>query len=75
MVSLVWWMLLRSYRELNRAKFRVTLAIDAALPLHIYADEWAALQRNASGAAVAAESAGARVAKFRELGAVERIVP
>ena len=75
MVSLVWWMLLRSYRDLNRAKFRVILAIETDLPLHIYADEWSALQRNASGAAAAAESAGTRLAKFRELGAVERIVP
>jgi hypothetical protein len=75
MVSLAWWMLLRSYRDLNRAKFRVILAIEADLPLHIYADEWAAIHGKASGAAVAAESAGTRLAKFRELGVVERIVP
>lgn len=76
MLSLAWWMLLRNYRNLNRAKFSLILAIEEGLPVHLYRDEWAILQeqrRRASGEA--AKPSGVRLARYRELGSVERLVP
>lgn len=49
LVSYFWFRLVRSYRYLNAAKFRVVMAIEERLPLAPYAAEWVALQ-NESGA-------------------------
>ena len=38
-VALAWWTLLRSYRELNRAKFRVILALEERLPARVFGAE------------------------------------
>jgi hypothetical protein len=57
--ALTWWALLRSYRELNRAKFGVILELEERLPARPFAAEW---QRLGTG-------------RYRELGRVERIVP
>ena len=36
LLSVAWWLLLRSYRDLNRAKFRVILDLEKRMPAHIY---------------------------------------
>ena len=65
-LSASWWLQLRSYRDLNRAKFTVITSVEEQLPVRIFADEWAVLKRN-------------RIrrwqGRYAELGAVERIVP
>lgn len=65
-LSTSWWLQLRSYRDLNRAKFAVINKLEAQLPVRIFADEWVILTQD-------------RIAGWRgrhaELGAVERIVP
>lgn len=42
-LSVVWWQHLRSYRDLNRAKFTVINALERSLPAQVYTDELAAL--------------------------------
>lgn len=66
-LAAAWWLLLRSYRDLSRAKFAVITRIERDyLPIHPFHDEWAELKRDP-------------VKRFRpryaELGFVERIVP
>jgi hypothetical protein len=61
-----WWLQLRSYRDLNHAKFNVINSIESALPVQLFADEWAFLASLASG------KWGGR---YRELGSFERAVP
>jgi hypothetical protein len=65
--AVTWWALLRSYRDLNRAKFAVILRMEERLPVRVYGDEWASLKD--------AAPAGRRLAAYRELGQVERLVP
>lgn len=43
LLSTVWWLQLRSYRDLNQAKFRTVLALETRLPAALYTDEQAAL--------------------------------
>src|SRR2546426_296635 len=40
-----WYRLLRSYRDLNTAKFKVVHAIEQHLPLRLYDAEWASVGR------------------------------
>lgn len=75
-LSVAWWALLKSYRDLNSAKFAIILAIEDRLPVRVYRDEWDRLHRDSG------ESAKARRARFRrwlvqyrELGRIERVVP
>jgi hypothetical protein len=44
----VWWVLLRSYRTLNWAKFEVIGEFENALPMQPYASEWKHLQGGGS---------------------------
>src|SRR5207247_627562 len=44
-LSCAWWLLLRSYRQLNAAKFKVIHTMEERLPLAPYADEWVILER------------------------------
>lgn len=67
MISVVWFLQLRSYRGLNKAKFAVINRIEAEhLSIQPFADEWNELQSDP-------------VARWRpryaELGSVERLVP
>lgn len=61
-----WYLLLRSYRDLNRAKFHVITKLEKTLPVQAFDDEWAVLKRDP-------------VPKWRpryaELGTVERVIP
>ncbi|MEU5942757.1 hypothetical protein ABZ807_27105 [Micromonospora sp. NPDC047548] len=65
-LSASWWLQLRSYRELNSAKFRVISTLEEQLPVRVFADEWEILKQDP-------------IKKWRpryaELGAIERTVP
>src|SRR5918992_409212 len=39
-VAVTWWALLKSYRDLNTAKFEIILAMEERLPDRVYGDEW-----------------------------------
>jgi hypothetical protein len=70
-----WWALLKSYRDLNRAKFEVILAMEDRLPVRLYADEWASLQKEHVRLAPRLATLRPWLAQYRELGVIERIVP
>lgn len=66
-VSVTWWLQLRSYRQLNRAKFDVILAIEHAhFSIRPFTQEWESLKRDGVP--------GWR-GRYAELGTVERVVP
>lgn len=64
--AVTWFLLLRSYRDLNRAKFEVITKLEASLPHAIFGDEWASLKKD--------PIKGWRP-RYAELGTVERVVP
>lgn len=67
-LSLTWWLLLRSYRDLNRAKFAVITEIEAThLPVRIFEREWQILKSE--------ERLPWWKGRYAELGFVERVVP
>jgi len=74
-LSLVWWALLKSYRSLNAAKYDVIHAMEERLPVQIYKDEWAILKREPVKFALERSTMKSWAAQYRELGAIERIVP
>ncbi len=61
-----WWMLLKSYRELNSAKFQVIQEMEVSLPLKPFTDEWSKLKQ---------DPVKSWRKRYAELGQVERIVP
>ncbi|MET9294845.1 hypothetical protein [Streptomyces sp. NPDC003077] len=65
-LSATWWLQLRSYRDLNSAKFKVINKLEEQLPAQIFADEWEALKND--------PIPGWRK-RYAELGTSERIVP
>ncbi|MER8073781.1 hypothetical protein ABTZ59_36785 [Streptomyces sp. NPDC094034] len=65
-LSGTWWMQLRSYRDLNTAKFKGINKLEERLPARIFADEWEALKSD--------PIPGWRK-RYAELGTSERIVP
>lgn len=65
-LAFAWWALLRSYRDLNRAKFKVILEMERGLVVRPFTDEWAALQED--------PVVGWR-GRYAELGTIERVVP
>ncbi|MBO0703204.1 MAG: hypothetical protein J2P38_09750 [Candidatus Dormibacteraeota bacterium] len=64
LLSGTWWTLLRSYRQLNEAKFQVINEIEVGLPVRPFTSEWQYL-------------AGKRRPwqRYFELGRIERVVP
>lgn len=66
LLATAWWLLLRSYRDLNRAKFQVIQQMEENLPAAIFTDEWRCLRKD-----------GVRSwrSRYAEQGTVERIVP
>lgn len=65
--SVTWWLQLRSYRDLNRAKFDVINRIERDhLPLQPFNDEWASLKQ---------DPLMTWRDRYAELGTVERFVP
>ena len=66
-VALVWWLHLRSYRDLNRAKFAVINKIEAEhFTVRPFTDEWSHLRPD--------KVTGWR-RRYAELGTVERLTP
>lgn len=62
-----WWLLLRSYRDLNSAKFKVINAIEEAhLEVRLFSDEWQYLKQ---------DPIKSWRKRYAELGQVERVVP
>ncbi|MEU3569919.1 hypothetical protein AB0E96_16070 [Kitasatospora sp. NPDC036755] len=66
-LSGAWWMQLRSYRDLNGAKFQVINSLEERLSARIYTDEWDALRNSARQ--------GRHHRHYTELGTTERLVP
>ncbi len=64
--SLTWFLLLRSYRDLNRAKYDVILEIEKLLPHRVFGDEWTSLKK---------DPVKRWRPRYAELGTVERVVP
>ncbi|MGW2091496.1 RipA family octameric membrane protein [Promicromonospora sukumoe] len=64
--SVTWFLLLRSYRDLNKAKFKVILEMERQLPYGIYGAEWDYLKKDPI-----------KRWRFRyaEFGTIERLVP
>src|SRR5215208_7006305 len=65
-LSGTWWVLLKSYRELNAAKFDVITKMEKNLKAQIFDDEWKRLKEK--------RQEGWRD-RYAEFGAVERFVP
>lgn len=66
-VAIVWWLQLRSYRDLNKAKFAVITKIENDhLPIKAFKDEWRQLK---------SDPVPRWRARYAELGTVERMVP
>ncbi|QXE35961.1 hypothetical protein KQY30_18535 [Streptomyces sp. GMY02] len=65
-LSATWWLQLRSYRDVNAAKFRSINKMEEHLPVKIFADEWEALTT---------DPVTGRRNHYAQLGASERIVP
>jgi len=61
-----WFLLLRSYRDLNRAKYEVIRSIEDQLPHQVFDDEWNSLKR---------DPVKRWRPRYAELGTVERVVP
>ena len=40
-----WWVLIRSYRNVNAAKFKIIHKLEADLPAQPYLDEWEAMSK------------------------------
>ncbi|MEU4578690.1 hypothetical protein [Nonomuraea sp. NPDC023979] len=65
-LSATWWLQLKSYRDLNRAKFEVINKIEEQLPIKLFSDEWATLKR---------DPVQSWRTRYAELGVSERRVP
>ncbi|OUS84917.1 hypothetical protein CA951_39775 [Rhodococcus sp. NCIMB 12038] len=66
-VALVWWLQLRSYRQLNKAKFDVINSIEGEhMTIRIFSDEWKSLK---------SDHVERWRPRYAELGTVERVVP
>jgi hypothetical protein len=66
-LAVTWWLLLRSYRDLNRAKFLVINDLEKRFPVAIFAEEWRALGKD--------EPVQWWRGAYTEQGFVERVVP
>ena len=69
-----WWALLKSYRDLNRAKFEIILTMEDRLPVRIYGDEWERLRRDRVRLAPRVMALRPWLAQYQEIGVVERVV-
>lgn len=65
-LSISWWLQLRSYRDLNRAKYTVIGSIESRFPIQVFSDEWELLK---------IDPVSRWRGRYSELGAIERIVP
>ncbi|HEY7950428.1 MAG TPA: hypothetical protein VID51_06280 [Solirubrobacterales bacterium] len=73
--AVTWWGLLKSYRDLNAAKFEIILAMEERLPVRVYGDEWDRLRRGPARFGFRRDALRTWLGQYRELGQIERIVP
>jgi hypothetical protein len=67
-VSAAWWLQLRSYRQLNKAKFDVIGQIEKThFSIHPFSDEWKILKKD--------DDVKRWQDRYAELGTIERVVP
>lgn len=67
LIAFSWWMMLRSYRDLNSAKFAVINKLEAEhLQVHLFKDEWQHLKQ---------DPVKSWRNRYAELGQIERLVP
>ena len=64
-----WWLLLRSYRKLNGAKFQVILEMERQLPVAVFKEEWTALKDGGVAGKTRLRN------RYADLGVVEQVVP
>jgi hypothetical protein len=64
--AITWFLLLRSYRDLNRAKFKVIQDLETQLPVALFRNEWNELKR---------DPVKWWRPRYAELGTVERLAP
>lgn len=62
-----WLVILRSYRDLDRAKSQVIIAMEQRLPVHVYGDELGILKPGEHGLS--------RLAGYQDLSLIEQLVP
>ncbi len=78
-LACAWWMQLRSYRNLNAAKFDVIGKLEQRLPAHVFSDEWAILKQEPVERIVLRSRFLGRLVKplsrHAELSVVEQVVP
>jgi hypothetical protein len=65
-----WWLLLRSYRELNTAKFKVINELEKELPARPFTDEWNLIKQEDP----VKRKLGA-LGRYAEFSVVEQVVP
>lgn len=65
-LSVSWWLQLRSYRDLNKAKFAVINEMETRLPEKIFTNEWKSLKE---------DPVRQWRGRYAELGLVERVIP
>jgi hypothetical protein len=65
LLAAAWWVMLKSYRNLNRAKFLVINAMEEQLPAQVFTQEWRHLNTGRVGF----------LGRYTELGTIERVVP
>lgn len=75
LLALTWWLLLRSYRLLNRAKFRVIHKMEEGLPLRPFTDEWPITELVSENEIVQFRKMKALRGRYAELGVLEQTVP
>jgi hypothetical protein len=61
-----WWVLIRSYRDLNSAKFKVILEMEEDLDVKVFGDEWKFLKE---------DPVRSWARRYAEFSFVERVVP
>src|SRR5215207_3253415 len=75
-LSGTWWILLKSYRDLNAAKFGVILEMEKDLEAKVYGNEWRVLKEDRPKEERPQEKRPKRWWEgYAELGTAERIVP
>lgn len=65
-LAAAWWVMLRSFRDLNRAKFAVIGEMEKSLPVEPFNREWAVLK---------SDPVKPWQRRYAELSTVERVVP
>jgi len=78
-LSVAWWLQLRSYRILSAAKWDVIVQLEKALPARPFTDEWTSLKKDPVERAISRYVVLGRLrnafGRYAELGVVEQVVP